>query len=234
TAALSARLQRTRTLAERADARRAELNTASARLGARIAQLDAEEARLTAERREIGEEAAAARRRTQDLAARAVDLKGLADIVSVTGGQQPERRLRSFRPSPDEIARVGYRRPASGRVARAFGRPNAVGVLERGLTLATRAGAVVTAPAAGMVTYSGPFRSYEEIVIIDHGEGLTTLLSGLTRTGIEAGAEVRAGAPVGRVGEAGDLYVELRRNGTPVDPMLYMRGRRRIAAAPAR
>ncbi|MBV7256390.1 peptidoglycan DD-metalloendopeptidase family protein [Pacificimonas sp. WHA3] len=220
---LTTQLARTRRLRERAETRRGELKNTLAALAQRLAALDGEDAKLRKEGDAIGADAKAARERTRELAALAVDLKGLDDALAQSADARPWRRLRSYRPSAREIASFGYRAPAAGRITRAFGVPNEVGVLERGTSVATRGGAVVTAPAAGEIAYIGAYRNYGEIVIIEHENDMLTILSGLARTSGNVGDVVPGGTPIGRMGDDGDLYVELRRRGTPVDPMLYTR-----------
>ena len=220
---LNDQLTRTRKLREAADARRQELSQVKKTLDTRIAALDRAEAALRAEGLDIGAEARAARQRTRELAARAVDLQGLTTAIGESEARRPGRRLRSYRPSAAEIAELAYRPPATGRIVRAFGLPNEAGVLERGTRVAARANAVITSPAPGIIAYAGDFRGYGEIVIIEHPRQMLSVLSGLQRTGVAVGQRVERGTPVGRAADEGEVYVELRRAGTPVDPMLYVR-----------
>jgi len=87
------------------------------------------------------------------------------------------------------------------------------------LTFAVAADAPVIAPAGGIVRYARAFRGYRGIVIIDHGDGWTSLVTGLGATGVRAGQRVAAGMPLGRTaaGEAPQITVELRRRGRPMD-----------------
>lgn len=116
-----------------------------------------------------------------------------------------------------------YRLPAAGRIVTGLGEIADTGVRSRGLTLATKTAAQVVAPAAGRVSYAGRFRDYGRVVIIDHGAGWTSALTGLAELGVATGDRVRAGDAVGRAGikDAGGndprVTVELRRRGRPVD-----------------
>ncbi|MEP9401437.1 murein hydrolase activator EnvC family protein [Sphingomonas silueang] len=111
-----------------------------------------------------------------------------------------------------------YRLPVGGRVATGYGEVSDSGVRARGITLAVAPGATVTAPAAGRIAYSARFRGYGRIVILDHGDGWTTLVTGLAAGVGPVGARVAAGTPIGRAppGRA-EVTVELRRRGVPVD-----------------
>lgn len=113
--------------------------------------------------------------------------------------------------------------PASGRVAARFGSINEVGVSEKGLSLQAAADTQVVSPAAGKVVFAGPFRTYGSMVIIEHDGGLVSLLAGLGRIDVAPGRALLAGEPVGRMApEGGRLYLELRREGAPVDPLPFI------------
>ncbi|MEI9852715.1 MAG: peptidoglycan DD-metalloendopeptidase family protein [Sphingomonas sp.] len=112
-----------------------------------------------------------------------------------------------------------YRLPVSGRLVTGMGELSGTGVRARGITLAPAPGAAVTAPAGGRVLYSQPFRDYGGIVIIDHGKGWTSLITGLDAVSVKRGDTIARGAVIGQVprAEAPLLTVELRRRGRPMD-----------------
>jgi septal ring factor EnvC (AmiA/AmiB activator) len=112
-----------------------------------------------------------------------------------------------------------FRVPAMGRVVTGYGGVSSAGVRARGTTLATAPSTIVVAPAQGQVSHAAGFRSYGGVVIVDHGAGWTTLLSGLDTLSVRAGQQVAAGQPLGRMAAGGtpELTVELRRRGRPVD-----------------
>lgn len=114
----------------------------------------------------------------------------------------------------------GFVLPALGEVATGFGELSPAGVRSRGLTLRTREKALVIAPAAGRIAFAGPFREYGNIVIVEHRNGLTTLLAGLDKLNIKVGQKVAAGGPVGQMGtNRRELTLEIRDNGQPVNPL---------------
>ena len=95
--------------------------------------------------------------------------------------------------------------------------------LHTGVDIATAWGAPVLAAAEGRVIYAGWFGGYGKIVVIDHGEGMSTLYGHLSSLLVVAGDEVRRGRPVGRVGSTGfstgpHLHFEVRVNGRPINP----------------
>jgi murein hydrolase activator len=85
---------------------------------------------------------------------------------------------------------------------------------------------VVVAPDSGRVLFSGPFRGYGLILIIEHTGGYHSLLAGLGRIDATVGRTVEAGEPVGTMGHDPDrnpsLYFELRRSGQPTNPQPWL------------
>lgn len=122
--------------------------------------------------------------------------------------------------------------PVAGSLLKGFNAPDAVGGTLKGAAYATRPGAVVSAPCDGWVAFAGPFRTYGQLLIINAGGGYYLLLAGMERTNVSIGQFVLAGEPVAVMGEASQataasvgsettqpvLYVELRKDGTSIDP----------------
>jgi septal ring factor EnvC (AmiA/AmiB activator) len=123
--------------------------------------------------------------------------------------------------------------PVNGRLLSPFGARGDGGSTNRGVTLEVPSGTSVLAPFAGRVVYAGPFRDYGQLLIIEHGEGYHLLLAGLGRIDSALGESVLAGEPIGILGNQGNavagsggnfsrLYLELRHNGRPIDPMPWL------------
>lgn len=115
--------------------------------------------------------------------------------------------------------------PVVGRVIGLYGQDLGSGLSRKGISIETRTGAQVISPFDGKVVFSGPFRGYGQLLIIDHGEGYHSLLAGLERIDTVLGNPVLAGEPVGIMNAAGDapvLYVEFRRNNEPVNPLPWL------------
>jgi septal ring factor EnvC (AmiA/AmiB activator) len=121
--------------------------------------------------------------------------------------------------------------PLRGIKLREFGAPDGLGGTEKGLSIASRAGAQVTAPCDGWVVYSGPFRSYGQLLILNAGGGYHVLLAGMERISVDLGQFVLTGEPVAVMGGGPQsaaaiatgskqpvLYIEFRKDGSPVDP----------------
>jgi len=124
--------------------------------------------------------------------------------------------------------------PVNGVKSRDFGAPDANGGTERGISIATRSGAQVTSPCDGWVVYAGPYRSYGKLLILNAGGGYHVVLAGMDRISVDIGQFVLTGEPVAAMGSGPQvasamltgssgssqpvLYVEFRKDGSPVDP----------------
>ena len=133
----------------------------------------------------------------------------------------------SIRPGtirPFDKARGAMVYPASGTLALRYGEIDEFGVSSKGLTLITRSGAVVVAPYDGRVEFAGPFKGYGQILIIQHSDGYHSLVAGLDRIDEAVGDWLVAGEPVGAMGsgEKPRLYLELRHNGQPINPLPWL------------
>lgn len=159
--------------------------------------------------------------------ARGEDLVRLADDRSTRrAAVQLARELALLpEPPPRPLAGTGrVRRPpldyalaVEGVLIEGLGEISPVGIRSRGLKVAARRGAKVVAPADGRVAFAGPFRSRDGVVIIDHGGGWMTLLTGVAAS-VPAGARVGRGEPLGRA--IGEVGIELSRGGRPVSAAL--------------
>jgi len=123
------------------------------------------------------------------------------------------------------------RLPVNGVRIREFGASDGVGGTQKGLSIATHTGAEITAPCDGWVVYAGPFRSYGQLLILNAGSGYHVLLAGMERISVDLGQFVLTGEPVAVMGGGSQvstavatgtrqpvLYVEFRKDGTPIDP----------------
>jgi len=114
-----------------------------------------------------------------------------------------------------------YILPVAGRTITGF-RAALGDSLSSGITIAPVAGAQVVAPAEGRIAFAGPYRGYGQIVIIEHANGWTSLVTGLARADINVGQTIAAGMPLGVAGpDRPTITLELRRSGEPVNPLLY-------------
>jgi murein hydrolase activator len=96
-------------------------------------------------------------------------------------------------------------------------------VARRSVSWATIEGAVVTAPIAGKVLFVGPLRGLGQVVLIDVGSGITLLITGIGAIdpARAVGQTIAAGARLG-IASAGQVGLELRRDGRTVDPTPFL------------
>jgi len=148
-----------------------------------------------------------------------------ADLAQLAGPlprpRNPEGNVANAAPpaaAEAELTQGAYRLPVVGRIVAGLGEVNESGVRSRGVTIAARPGGQVVAPAPGRVGFAGDYRGYGKIVIIDHGGGWVSLLTGMIALSVGVGDTLDAGAPIGRAGsDDSRITVELRRGGRPVD-----------------
>jgi murein hydrolase activator len=214
-----AQTQAARRGAEDAAAQAAQRAAADAAQAASIrAALDRIEAdRRAAEARAREEQAAAERKKQADVAASA---QARAEQIAQPAGK-----------GLGDVARASLPAPVAGSLVRHFGDP-AEGGPANGMTYQAPPGARVVSPCGGRVVFAGPFRSYGLLVIVDCGGGWHFVLSGPARLDVAVGQRIAAGEPVGVMAgwdprkpppDRPALYVELRRDGSPVDPAPFLR-----------
>jgi septal ring factor EnvC (AmiA/AmiB activator) len=170
-----------------------------------LAQLRAAAARAEAERR-----AAAERARREE---------------SRTGAPAPKS---TPAPSAPALRVGGLGWPLSGNLLAGYGRKLPDGGTSSGLLIGAAAGTTVKAVAEGKVVFADWMNGYGLILIVDHGNGYMSLYAHNEALLRDAGDSVKRGDPVASVGNSGSagptaLYFELRRNGDPVDPGVWLK-----------
>lgn len=137
-----------------------------------------------------------------------------------------KREAESPRSSRRASGRTGQGYPTEGRIVVRFGDSREGAAASKGITWETPSGATVVAPAAGKVAFAGPFRGYGLLLIVEHHDGYHSLLAGLERIDVEIGQHVRFGDSLGAMGHRSSgnlsLYMELRKDGHPVNPLPWL------------
>lgn len=233
-AGIKLRKQTVRSDIQRLEALRGELAVLVERKQALVAS---GHARLEGEQKRTAELAARAttlKQLLKDLAAERRKAKAeaarLAEAAELERLRQEDEKLTPRLAFAEARARLDY--PVQGQILIRFGDDDGLGSKFRGLAVATRDGAQVTTPADGRVEFAGAFRSYGEVLILNAGSGYHVLLAGLNQITAATGEFLRAGEPVGIMGNGpssvtllGDriqdgrpvLYIEFRNNGEAVD-----------------
>jgi murein DD-endopeptidase MepM/ murein hydrolase activator NlpD len=145
-----------------------------------------------------------------------------------------ERQLKSYEELLKRRTTVPSIWPVTGELTDGFGgRRNPFGgsssEFHTGQDIATLWGTPVVAAAGGTVIFAGWQNGYGQIVIIDHGNGLTTRYGHLSGIDVEVGQQLARGEQLGRVGSTGrstgpHLHYEVRINDEPLDPRQYLPG----------
>ncbi len=139
----------------------------------------------------------------------------------------PAARRVSADPTPRADATrppAQYQLPVAGEIAAGFGEAGASGQRQAGIELFARPRALVVAPGAGRVAFAGPYRGFGRIVIVEHLNGWTSLVTGLGTLDVAVGQDVEAGSPLGFApAEHSELTLELRKDGEPVNPLDHLR-----------
>lgn len=143
--------------------------------------------------------------------------------VMIRGAQAPP-----LRPHVAEARTpFGFMWPSRGAITSGFGlrRHPVWGIMHvhTGVDIASLWGSPVLAASDGRVIYAGWFGGYGKIVVIDHGQGISTLYGHLSKWLVPSGDEVHRGQVIARVGNTGfstgpHIHFEIRINGTPIDP----------------
>lgn len=119
--------------------------------------------------------------------------------------------------------------PVVGKIVGRYGENNENGMTRRGVEVTTRPAAQVISPYEGKVVFVGEFRGYGQLLIIEHSEGYHSLLAGMSRIDSTMGQWVLVGEPVGIMDPTTNsepvLYVELRQDGRPINPLSWLSSR---------
>lgn len=245
-ARLRAAIDRLAGLAEALAKERAAYETTNRELAARRDVLADLMAQKEKERDVAASLAAAAQKETARLAVKATSLREMVRRLerlahSVTprlkpprkappaGGETPPPSIKPAAPAPFIAAkpfgqaRGALRAPVAGRLTGAFGKSRPEGGVFEGLRFSARDQAIVTAPFEGRVVVARDWQPIGNLVILDVGDGYHILLLGVDDILVEEDQRIAAGEPVAKMAAGGaDLDLEIRKNGEPVNPALWL------------
>lgn len=221
----------------REEARRAELDALRAAAGREQAEVDREADRRRVLLARVRDERAYHERMVGELSEAARKLEAFVKEL-----QARQRRLARV-PPPGEVAPpgVGFGSlrgrlpwPTEGRIVTAFGpqvHPRfGTRTFRNGVDIEALEGADVTAVYPGQVVYTGWFKGYGNLIILDHGNDYYTLYAHVAEILVPEGEDVQQGQRIGTVGDTGSLagprlYFEVRHQGRPQDPADWLRQR---------
>ncbi|MCC8536113.1 murein hydrolase activator EnvC [Xanthomonas axonopodis pv. poinsettiicola] len=212
---------------------------------ATVAQLD-DRYRQRAEREKaLGQDAKALEQLLANLRAaaakaeaerRAAAKRAAAEAAAQAKRSKSERPERAGKTPPKVVASApapkvgGLSWPVSGNLLARFNATLPDGHTSKGVLIGAPKGTTVSAVADGTVVFSDWMTGYGMILIVDHGNGYMSLYAHNDTLLRDAGAAIKRGDAVAKVGSSGGqgvpaLYFELRRNGQPVDPSSWLQRR---------
>lgn len=224
---------------------KAELNSQKSELAAGLSDLQSKNRALEALVREkralYADYLAGAEQEKQRADRLGREAKSLQNLIERLEQEQKNQARRTL-PTPPLPEGSSFQKtkgrmpyPAQGKLTRRFGE-RITGGAAKGINVQTLSGGQVIAPFDGRIIYAGSFRDYGLLLIIAHSDGYHTLLAGLGRIDGLVGQWVLAGEPVGAMPETRvastesdsktpgpELYLEIRRNGEPINPLPWLR-----------
>ncbi|MFC2951388.1 murein hydrolase activator EnvC family protein [Marinicaulis aureus] len=192
--------------------------------------------------------AASAQRETARIAAQASTLRELIDRLSrlahlITPRLKPPAPKEALpepsstpnlpsikRTAPEPVitakafgeARGALRAPVAGRLTGDYGKSRPEGGIFEGLRFSVRDQAIVTSPFEGRVKFAQSWPEVGNLILLDVGDGYHILFMGVGRFLVEENQRITAGEPVAEMSGGGALDFEIRKNGEPVNPALWL------------
>ena len=228
------------------DEERAEADREAARRQVLLARVKDERAyhdRMVGELSEAAKRLEAFIRDLQERQRRAAAAKAAAAKAAAAKPAPPTARSRPAPPieSAPGVSGTGFASlrgrlawPADGRVVGEYGaqvHPRfGTKTFRNGIDIDVAEGTSITAVASGQVLYTGWFRGYGNLIIVDHGGEYYTLYAHASNIRVAEGDEIKQGQAIGTVGDTGSLqgprlYFEVRHGGRPQDPAQWLRPR---------
>lgn len=190
----------------------------------------------------IAERSELPKRFSEDPEALAALLQAADTLESFAAGLMAVPLIENGQTYPSfETARGQLALPVEGVLLRSFGEADAAGVKRPGLLIASYPLALVSAPTAATIRYAGPLLDYGNVIVLEPDTGYLIVMAGLEQIYVSEGEVIPADTALGLMGgrtldvaeflgdtEQGSsanrsetLYIEIREDGTPVDPGLW-------------
>jgi murein DD-endopeptidase MepM/ murein hydrolase activator NlpD len=162
------------------------------------------------------------------------DLDEIARINRISDATSIEIGQYIFIPhaAKKEVKRLGYSNddfiwPVRGRVIASFGQSFG-NMVNKGINIQPYGNADILASRGGVVVfYSDAFGSFGKTIIIDHGDGFSTVYARNAQVFIKAGDQVQRGAIIAKAGSSGRdkntyLHFQIRKGHLPQNPYYYL------------
>jgi len=151
----------------------------------------------------------------------------LAQSAALSAKIRAAQSAAASSPSPvrSQVSTSGYIWPAHGVLTSSFGWR--WGRLHEGIDIAVGNGTSVVAAASGTVIVAGWMGGYGNLVVVDHGNGVSTAYGHNTGVAVSVGQAVAQGQLIAYSGNTGNstgphIHFEIRINGAPTDPLGYL------------
>jgi murein hydrolase activator len=222
---------------EREEARQKELATLREAASREQAEADREAAKRRTLLVKVRDERAYHERMVGELSEAARRLEAFIKDLAAK-----QRRVAKTPPAtPGDLPRTGFGAlrgalpwPTDGRIVNVFGpqvHPRfGTRTFRNGVDIQAGQGTEVASVYAGHVVYTGWFKGYGNLIILDHSNDYYTLYAHVADIHVKEGDDVRQGQRIGTVGDTGSLdgprlYFEVRYQGRPLDPAEWLRQR---------
>jgi septal ring factor EnvC (AmiA/AmiB activator) len=159
--------------------------------------------------------------------------KALHDMISRLETKKQQTREELLARERDRAASSKFQGtldwPVRGDIVLKFGKNKRDDIdtpmISNGIRIKPSGHSDVAASARGECVFAGSFRSYGQMVVIDHGGTLYTVYGMLDEITVSDGEKLSAGQKIGSAGNGGDaiVYYEVRHNGHPVDPLDWLK-----------
>jgi septal ring factor EnvC (AmiA/AmiB activator) len=219
----------------REETRRADYEALRASAERERAAMDREGDRRRALLARVRDERAYHERMVQELSEAAIRLEALLRTLQ----EKQRRAAKALPPSKPGTAATGFSAlrgglpwPAPGRLVGAYGaqvHPRfGTRTFRSGIDIEAAEGTDVSAVYGGKVVFTGWFKGYGNLIVLDHGDEYYTVYAHVAEIGVKEGETVRQGQRIGTVGDTGSLtgprlYFEVRHQGKSQDPERWLR-----------
>ncbi|MCK4936089.1 MAG: peptidoglycan DD-metalloendopeptidase family protein [Elusimicrobiales bacterium] len=166
------------------------------------------------------------------------DAKSLLWLIKKLESQKPYKKRMPANKKYLPIAKHSLPWPVKGKIISKFGRENLpqlkTWIVREGIKIATQVGKTVFPVMSGNVIYSGPFRSYGNVVILDHEKGFFTVYGFLKSINVVKNEPVNMTTVIGKAGTdkqsykskssaKGVVYFEIRAGTNAINPATYLK-----------
>jgi murein DD-endopeptidase MepM/ murein hydrolase activator NlpD len=147
----------------------------------------------------------------------------ITEATSIEVGQRifiPRRR--QIDPAVGVFYGEDFLWPVRGNVIATFGQQSN-NMVNKGINIRALSEVSIIASRGGRVIfYSSAFKGFGKTIIIDHGDGFSTIYSGISEAFVKAGDKIGQGSPIAKINQGSCLHFEIRKGYLPQNPYFYL------------